>query len=68
MNTTTDLLKAAILDELDRNRPELDAAEGLDSVSVIIHMDRTTGMPFRVLFRRETRRDVRIPAQYRRAG
>ncbi len=68
MQTTTQLLQAAIADELEKHKGELNLSDSLDSVSVIVQMDRNSGRPFRVLFRTEHRRDVRIPGTYRAAS
>lgn len=57
--TTTDRLKAAVCKALEKRRPQLDTADGLTSVSLVLKLDTRTGRPRELLFRSEASDDLR---------
>lgn len=57
--TTTDRLKSALCKALEKRRVQLDAADGLASVSLVLKLDTRTGRPRELLFRSEESDDLR---------
>lgn len=57
--TTTDRLKQALCRALEKRRVQLDAADGLASVSLVLKLDTRTGRPRELLFRSEESDDLR---------
>lgn len=60
--TRTDAIIAEITRELRARSAEIDAEHGLSSVSLIVKLDRKTGRPGEVLFRKESQRRVQTEA------
>lgn len=56
--TRTDRIKAAITDELEQRRGELDAERGLKSVTLTIKIDCKSGRPWSVAFAKEAGREL----------
>jgi hypothetical protein len=52
-------LVRVVADELARREREIDAGDGLLSITVIVRIDERTGKPGRVLFRTESENDLR---------
>jgi hypothetical protein len=57
--TRTDRLLAAISQELERRRSQLDADCSLRSVSLIAALPERPGAPVRLIFRTESQHEVR---------
>lgn len=56
--STTDAVKAAIIDKLDEQQDGLDRLHGLKQVTVIVVLNEHTGVPLRVLTRTECQNDL----------
>lgn len=53
VSTRTDAIIAAIRRDLEGRRAELDGDKGLRSITLLVRVNERTGMPLRVLFRKE---------------
>ncbi len=62
----SDALKDVIAEEINVRRPLLDGPHKLGTVSIIVYLDRGTGMPRDVAFRTEASRNVGPPSPRRR--
>lgn len=56
--TRTDRIKAAVLDEIEQRRTELDAERGLMWVTFTVKIDCKSTRPFKVNFAKEAGREL----------